>query len=216
VNRDRTALIWGAALVVLGLVLLGQSLDLIGSLAPLVWTAVFGLAGLAFVYVYLSSARARWWAIIPGLSLLGLAALMGLEAISPTLGGLLGAPIFLASIGLSFLLVYLTQRTFWWAVLPCGVMFSVAIVVLVEQLNPPFDAGAVVLLGLSATFLAVSRLATVPGQFRWPLIPAAVLGIIGLAILAESASGLGLIWPLILIAAGSYVIVRNLRLHPRE
>jgi hypothetical protein len=205
-------LVWGLVLVGLGALFLLQSLGVLGgTFGALVLAVLFGLGGVGFLYVFVSN-RAHWWAAIPGFTLVGLGSLIGLDAVAPRLGGDLGAALFLASISLSFWVIYFTRRQFWWAIIPGGVMASVATVVLVEAFNPPFDGGAVMMLGLGATFFLVSLVRNERGgTMRWALIPAGVLSAIGLMILLESAALLRYLWPAILIVAGLYFVLRSSR-----
>ncbi|MFH1084640.1 MAG: hypothetical protein V1772_02590 [Chloroflexota bacterium] len=208
-KRTPWPLLGGIGLVVLGALLLLQGLGLVGPLTTLIWFVLFALAGAAFLYVYVSDARQRWWAAIPGFSLLGLAALIGLENVWPRLGGVVGAPIFLGAIGLSFFVVYLTERRFWWAIIPGGVMLSVAAVALAESLNPPFDAGGLILIGMGLTFALVAVVPTEHGHLRWALIPAGVLLLIGILVMAESLAIFQYAWALALIAAGLFFVLRG-------
>jgi len=161
-KRDQATIIWGVALVLAGLLFLFQSLGWLGNVGDVVWALGFGLAGAVFCGVFVHN-RAQWWAIIPGLSLLGLAALVGLGAADGQLADIIGAPIFLGAIGASFWVVYLTQRTFWWAIIPGGVLLSVALMVFLEGLNLPYDFAFVLMLGIAATFGAVSLVRTEEG-----------------------------------------------------
>ncbi len=113
----RTSIILGALLVVAGLVFLAQNLELLGSMENLIWVVLFGLGGLAFLYVFAAN-REQWWAIIPGFTLLGLAALIGFgESL-----GALGGAFFLGAIGLAFWVIYALRRDFWWAIIPAGAL----------------------------------------------------------------------------------------------
>ena len=66
--------IWGLLLIVLGAFLLLQVTGLLGALSDLFWSLAFGAAGAVFLYVFLTGLHTRWWAAIPGFTLLGLAA----------------------------------------------------------------------------------------------------------------------------------------------
>ena len=69
----------GVLLLVLGVLGLLQTTGLItfeGEVWLWVFAAIFAVAGLAFLYVLITSPKDNWWAAIPGLSLLGLGVLM--------------------------------------------------------------------------------------------------------------------------------------------
>jgi hypothetical protein len=203
-----TPLIVGLLLIALGGLFLLGNLGFLGSVATAIWVLLFAVAGVAFLYVFVAD-RGRWWAIIPGFSLLGLASLIGLQAMLPRLGDLVGAPIFLASIGLAFWAVYFVRREFWWAIIPGGVMLSVASLVFVEGFNPPFDTGGIILLGIGVTFAIVAMVDTKQGRMRWAWIPAGVMGFLGVLILAQSVAALRYLWPLFIIGAGLFFVGRG-------
>lgn len=214
-RRDRSHLIWGAVLIVMGMLLLLRNLGLAeGVLAVGVW-AVFAAAGLAFLYVFVKD-KAKWWAAIPGLALLGLSILIGLDTIAPRLEDAIGGPLFLGMVGASFLVVYRVRRDSWWAVIPGGVLLTLALVALLDGLDTTIDTGGIFFVGLGLTFFVVSRLSGEKGALTWALIPGAILSIIGLLILAESVAILTYVWPAILILAGAYFVYRSLGRAPGE
>ena len=123
-KQDRGYFALGLLLVALGVVFLLQNFGVLSGIANLVWVVLFGLGGLAFLWVFITN-NEQWWALIPGFTLLGLAGLIGF-------GDRLGewaAALFLAAIGLSFWLIYAVRRDFWWAIIPGGALFSVALLV---------------------------------------------------------------------------------------
>lgn len=202
--------IWGILLVGAGLVLLLQNLNLFSFLWGSVWTAFFALGGLAFLAVFLSQ-RQHWWAIIPGLTLLGLSALIGLEATFPKLGSLIGGSLFLGAIGSSFWVIYLRDRDHWWALIPGGVLYTLAAVAVLGQIWPGVETGSVFFLGLAATFGLVYLLPGSKGRMNWALIPAAVLLALGLLTLLATWSFTRFFWAAALIVLGGFLIFRTLR-----
>ncbi len=110
----------GIGLIALGvLALLDNILNV--NLSAYLWSILFILGGGAFVAVLVSD-RNQWWASFPGFTLLGIGALIGLEELLPNFAGQVGASLVLGGIGLSFVVVYLLRREFWWALIPAGVM----------------------------------------------------------------------------------------------
>lgn len=207
--KDRISpLILGLVLIVLGGLFLLGNFGVLGSVATVIWFLLFAVAGLGFLYVFIAD-RERWWAVIPGFTLLGLSALVGLTTLFPRVGDLVGAPIFLGAIGLAFWAVYFTRRQFWWAIIPGGVMLSVAALVFVEALNPPFDTGGIILLGIGVTFVLVAMVETDRGRMRWAWIPAGVMTFLGLLILAQSVTLLRYLWPLLIIGGGLFFVARG-------
>jgi hypothetical protein len=207
-NRNIPSIIIGLFLIVGGALLLLQTLNVLALNWAVVATALFLGGGLIFLGVYFFN-REHWWALIPGCSMMGLGALIGLSTLMPESSGQIGAAIFLFSIGLSFWLIYAVRREFWWAIIPAGVMTSVAATVLASGAARGEFGGTVMLLGLSVTFLLVSVLPSPEGSRRWALIPAGIL--FGFAMLTFAASNalFNYFWPALLILAGIYLILRR-------
>ncbi len=210
-RRSSANIFWGLLLVVIGVIFLLQTMnvvDLTGS--AWIWTLLFAAAGLSFVYVFLTNRSTNWWAIIPGLALLGLAALIGMSEYLSGAAQDWAAAVFMAALALSFLVIYLVNREFWWAIIPFGVLLTVALTVgLSSQLG---DAGTtgIMFLGMALTFGLLSLLPVAGGRMKWPLIPAAVLVVIGILAVGLSSSTLNYIGPAALILAGIYLVFRVL------
>lgn len=167
---------------------------------------VLFIAG-SFVFLSLFVSQPdNWWAAIPGMALLGLGALVGLSIIG--LDDLFGGPIFLGALGVSFGLVYLRARQNWWAVIPGGVLLTLALVAGVDQVLPGVESGGLFFLGLAVTFLLVYLLSASGERMTWALIPAGVLFVIGLIVTLSTSSLLRFVWPAALILAGIYLIYR--------
>jgi hypothetical protein len=79
----------------------------------------------------------------------------------------------------------------------------------VEGLNPPFDAGGIILLGIGLTFALVGTVKIDHGHMRWAWIPAGVMTLLGILILGESVALLRYLWPLVLIGAGAVFVIRG-------
>ena len=109
-------LIAGGLLVVIGFLALLDSLTII-PFTGIIWGLMFAAGGAAFL-VYLAGNRAAWWAVIPGMVLLSLGALILMDTFFPTWGDKAGGFIFLGGTGLAFWLVYLMNRDYWWAIIP--------------------------------------------------------------------------------------------------
>lgn len=175
------SMIAGSVLLVAGVLLLLDVLHVLNP-AALVWTVIFGAAGVAFLAVFARN-RANWWAGIPGFVLLGLAAVIATTQLWPSSGGAWSGSLFFAFIGLGFAATYLRERTQWWALIPCGVMLTLAIVVALPPELGGAPVAAVLFLGLAVTFAALT---VSPERMKWPLIPAAVLAALGLAFAIQS------------------------------
>lgn len=199
-------------LIVAGVLFLLQNLGLL-IIGDIVWPILFAGAGLIFLFVFLNQPDTNWWAIIPGLVLLSLAATVALDALGADAWS--GA-VFLGGIGLAFWVVYLTHREHWWAVIPGGVMLTLAMVAGLDSV-PGFEGvemGGVFFLGLGLTFGLLAFLPTQEGRMRWPLIPAAALLAFGVLTMAAAVEIIKYIWPLALILAGLYLIFRIITSQP--
>jgi hypothetical protein len=121
----------------------------------------------------------------------------------------IGGAIFLGAIGLSFWAVYLTGRDRWWAIIPGGVLITLALVsALPDRLFAGADSGGVFFLGLAATFLLVALLA----DMRWAYWPAGALGVFGVFLFFGSQiSLLSYLGAGALILVGIYLVLRTLR-----
>ncbi len=206
--NKRANLLLGLLLLVGGFLLLLVNFEVLGDLTGQTWGLLLTAGGLAFVSVYLSN-RQQWWPLIPGAALIGVGLLVLLSTFGFE-GAWLPAIIFLA-IGAAFLVIYLTQPDEnWWAIIPGGVMASLALTVVSGELG-----GAAIMLGLGFTFGLVYLQGVLRGlhqQFWWALIPGGILSVIGLFLLADSVEQLawiGRLWPLALILIGLLVLLRG-------
>jgi len=226
----RTSVVAGLALMGVGLLWL---LDVLGVLAgavvipPLIFAAV----GVAFAVLFVRD-RVFWWAAIPGSVFLGLAATI--LASQAGAGGRAGAFLFVL-MAAGFAAVFLRVPGFWWALIPCGVMLTLAVVVALPAGLPDATTAAVFFLGLAATFAVLalvpvhgepesgaSRAAAAGGtpvrqvRMRWPLAPAAVLGVLGILFLVQAAAVLvpsAVVVPAVVILAGVALLAYAVRAH---
>jgi hypothetical protein len=200
--------LWGSFLILAGLLFLLQNVFNL-PLGWLFWAALLTLGGLVFISVYLNNRR-HWWALIPGFTLLGVAVTVFISNFFPQLDDISGGLFVLGGIGLAFATVYLADRRNWWAIIPAGVMFTLAVISVLDQLLIGFDTGSLLFLGLALTFVGVALLPNPQGQMKWAWYPAVVLAVIGLIIAASSQNLLRFLGPLILILGGLAVIYRTL------
>jgi hypothetical protein len=207
-RRFDSRLVWGLLLIVGGALFLLQNFNLIRG-ADIFWAAVFGIAGMAFVWTFANDRAAHWWALIPGFALVGVSALLTLGVLAPQLEDSLGGPLFLGALSLSFWLIYLNNRQYWWAVIPGGALLTLALVAGTEALFADFESGGVFFLGLALTFALLALVPTPQGRMRWAFIPAAVLGLMGVLLFATRTRAAEFVWPAALIAAGLFLIART-------
>jgi hypothetical protein len=199
---------FGALLVLAGVVFLLQQIFNI-PIGSLFIALLFAAGGAAFLFVLFSDTQ-KWWAAIPGFTLLGLGALIGSAEIFPRFADRFGGSLFLGFIALSFLVVLYLNHTHWWPIIPAGVLATLAIVAGIR--NAGAVPGAVFFLGTGATFALISAL-PVGKKEKWVWIPAGILMALGIFILAVSGdllnSAAGWVFALGFVAAGVYLVIRS-------
>jgi hypothetical protein len=214
VQSAKTSIVAGIVLMAIGLLWL---LDVLGVLNSATFLPPLVFAGVGLVFVTLFARRQEfWWAAIPGSVFLGLAAVI---TATQTGGGDQSAAYLFLFMAAGFAAVYLRIRAFWWALIPCGVMLTLAVVVALPPQLQGMTVAAVFFLGLAATFGALSL---VPAQhdpggpadrtarMRWPLIPAAVLGVLGVVFALQATAVLmaaDVVLPAVMILAGIGLLV---------
>ena len=190
----------GTLLLLAGAVALLAGRGIVGLMAELAWTA--GLAAAAIV---------AWRALTPRASLglrIVVHAALGMTAAATTTQ--LSGPAFLGFAALAFWLVYRTpsrrQAVTGWAIIPAGVLTTLAAVAVVDTLWRRWDGGAVFMLGMTATFTAIYLLPRERGGGRWALWPALAWAV--LTVLSNDPSGAFTRWwlPLTMIGIGVAVL----------
>jgi hypothetical protein len=202
----RSRILWGILLVAGGIALLLENLDIL-RLGGLIWGVVLGIAGIIFLSVYFEN-RNNWWSLIPGVSLLGLSFSALLGFFSPSLSESVGSSLVLGGICLSFVLVYLVNRENWWAIIPAGVLATLAVVSAVDVGNYEVDTGGIFFIGVGLTFLLVAILPTPVGQMKWAIIPALIMFVMGTLISSQRLDILLYVWPILIILVGGYLVYR--------
>lgn len=203
---------WGLVFILGGILFLLQTLNVLKG-GDLFWGLIFGLVGVLFLSAYWNR-RSQWWFIIPGMLFLGIGASILVQAFLPSrAASILGGLFILGGLGLSFLFLYLINPAFWWAIIPGGVMVTLAIVSVLDNAYPEKDTGGVFLIGLGLTFALLGILPRL--RFRWAYIPAVVLFIIGCISLASQFTTINYIWPVLLILVGLFILGWELGLRRR-
>jgi len=198
-------MIWGILLIGFGGLLLLQTLDIFNINTETMFALAFMGGGLAFVARFVSDRR-QWWAIFPAFGLFFVGFAIGAHHWFPRFD--LAGPVFLGGVGLAFLLVYLNNRhQSHWAIIPAGVLFTLACVASVYQITPRIDGGGIFFWGLAATFGALWALAPVRQAWNWALIVAAILFGFGWLIIGGTFF-LKIGVPLVIIALGAFMLLR--------
>lgn len=204
----QSRVLWGTLLILGGIVILLQNFGYIG-LGDLFWALLMGIAGVFFLSVFIQN-REHWWALIPGFTLLSIAVLIASSRLAPRFANVWGGSIVLAGIGASFLVIFLLDRRNWWAIIPAGVMLTLTVIAGVSQFLPGMETGGILFLGIGLTFGVLALLPSPEGRMRWAWIPAAILLVMGLMLMAAAGEFLGYLWPLALILGGGFLILRTL------
>ncbi|MEW5940092.1 MAG: hypothetical protein AB1750_10545 [Chloroflexota bacterium] len=197
-KRLDPAVIVGLALILLGGLFALQQLDIIEDVGDTFFGAAFLIGGLFFLIAYFTGS---WWGAIPGCTLAGIGALILLPDSLEEFGG----AVFLGGVALAFWLVYLSARVErWWALIPAGVLTTLAFVSFAPQFVSGEATGGIFFLGLALTFALVAWLA----HMRWAWIPAAVLCALGLVVMLAAGDVGAYLWAAVLIGAGGWLIYR--------
>jgi hypothetical protein len=109
-------------------------------------TIILAGVGLPFLLIYLSD-RQHWWALIPAMTMMGIAAGVFLEGIG-TIGGPAVGGLAVGGISLGFVSIYLIDREQWWALIPGGVMGVLAFFLLLATAARFVWPAALIALGL--------------------------------------------------------------------
>lgn len=190
----------GVLLILAGLATLLRGRGAVGLLAEAAW-----LVGIAL-------AASVAWRGLEGRAPLAvrLAVHGGLTIAAAATTRLLAGPAFLGMVALAFWWTYAPSRgngrPTAWALIPAGVVTTLAVVAGVDALLPRWDEGALFLLGMTATFTAIYLLPKEAGGGRWALWPA--LAWAAITVLGNDPTG-GLarwLFPLALIGVGVAVL----------
>lgn len=212
-RKIQPRLVFGILMIGAGILFLLQSLGFLEGASSIFWALAFAVAGGVFLYVYLTD-RTHWWTVIPGLTLLGIGEIIAVDHFFPQYDDILGAPVLMIFISLSFWIIYLTNRENWWAIIPGGVLLSIGIFIGAESFVPGDGEVGILFLGMGLTFVVLAYLPSQEGRLRWALVPAAVLILMGVIFLGTAIATLEIIIPAAMVLVGLYLIYRIAR--PKE
>lgn len=125
-NRETTSIIIGLLLVLGGALFLLGNFGLFENVGALIWALIFAAGGAAFLAVFVTNTNRNWWALFPAFALLGIGVLIGMDTLLPWIPEQFGGGLFLGALSLSFWGVYATHQEHWWAIIPGGVLLTLA------------------------------------------------------------------------------------------
>lgn len=203
-------LLVGVGLIVLGLIALLQTLGLL-KIGDWMWALLFFAGGGAFLSVVLAN-KQNWWGLIPGCTLLGIGGEILLGSLRSPVADMLSGVMVLGGIGLAFWLIFLLHPENWWAIIPGGVMTTLALVAVLGKTSLGMEIGGAFMLGLAATFALVALLTRkTTHSMKWAWYPAGILAVIGAIIMFSTVNLLGALWGLALVGVGGYMAWRSLK-----
>ena len=200
--------IGGVLLVLAGVIILLNNFNVISLSWEWIIGPMFAVGGLVFLLVFILNTN-EWWALIPGFVLVGLGLIIFMGQNFQTASEQWGGAIFLGMIGLAFAAIYLTHPENWWAVIPGGVLLTLAGTTLIEE-NTALSGG-IFFLGLALTFGLLYILPKPSGKLTWALYPAAILLVVGVLAFLGATDLSGYILPAILLVIGGIVLFRATR-----
>jgi hypothetical protein len=201
-------IVGGLLLVALGALLFLNNLDVIDLDWSLLIGPIIALGGLVFLFVFIFD-RKNWWALIPAFTLLGLGAIILLGNLHVPFAETISGAILFFAIGLSFWLIYINNSSNWWAIIPGGVLWSLAAVTIMPE-GTWFSRG-IFFLGLGLTFLLVYLLPKPEGRMKWALYPAVALFLVGLLATIGASNWIKFIWPVALLIGGAVLLYFAIR-----
>lgn len=206
----KSSLVWGFMLILIGAILLVQNffeLQLLG----LLWGFVAGVFGVGFCYLAWKQPD-QWWRWLAGAGLISISLSSVLDVFLPAIAKFLNGAELLMCLSLGFLMIYLRQRINWWAVIPAGILATLSVLTIVDNIDLSVESGSIFFLGLGLTFVTVGVLPTI--EQRWAFIPGGILLALGLLLALQAGIIFDLAWPVGLILGGAYLILRSLRPAP--
>lgn len=206
-TRFWISILSGILMVAAGVLFLLGNLEIITVDLDLIIGPIFGIGGLVFLVIFILDTD-KWWALFPAFALMAIGIIIFMDNTMPVVSGIWSGAVFLGLLGLAFLLIYIFHREHWWAVIPGGVLMTLAMVTLFSDTD---FAGGLFFLGLALTFGLIYFLPKPSGKSPWALYPAVILLAIGVLVTLGEANVLNYVWPLALLIAGGYVLFRSLK-----
>lgn len=176
------------------------------------FAGLWALGSLYFYDLYRQN-KAQWWFGLVAFILGGLAVTNALDLILPPVGDVIGGGLFLGAIGVGFIIAYRRSPENWWALIPAGTLFSLALISILNDLplDLPFDPGGILFIGIGLTFLALTQITANGEKLSWAFFPAIPLFALGMFVSFGRAETWNLIWPSLLVLVGAYFLIEAIR-----
>lgn len=204
--RNWWALIPGGVMLFLALVTL--LVDNVGG--EWVGSLFLFLIALSFFIVYMNN-RTRTWALLVAYILFVLSLAPAMASFSGNTAAYFGS-VFLLAIALPFFVVYFRTQNNWWAIIPAGVMTTLAVIATLGIAGWIHDtetggiSNAILMGGLAATFAVVWLRHAKP----WAKVVTIVLAALAVASVFF-ASYAEIFWPIAFLLAGGYLLYTAMR-----
>jgi hypothetical protein len=175
-SSRKQSFVWGSLLVLFGvLAMIEQFVDL----SSWVWVGVLAASGLGVFAIYITE-RTSWGLLLTAYILWAVAGVIvfaELEVLSDSF-----IPLYvLMAVALPFLVVFLRDRSQWWALIPAYVLIAIGVIISLSEWNVVDDdlIAPFILAVIALPFLVVFL--HNHGNW-WALIPAYVLLVIGVMV----------------------------------
>lgn len=209
--RLRNSYFLGFLVLIAGIILLLQSLEILsGTFENVIFAVVLGSVGIYLLWKYISL-RNRWWLLIISLVLIGTSISNILSLSNLSQDNSYDALIFAFSLGLGFFTIYLNDRIQWWGIIPGGVFITLGVISLTDVgVVTNINTETIFFFGIGLTFLMLSLLPTPLGRMKWAIFPALPLLLLGAFFHFGGDSEIwNFVGPSILILVGLYFIYRT-------
>jgi hypothetical protein len=205
-SRNWWALIPGGVMLFLALVLL--LVDNVGG--EWVGSLFLFMIALSFFVVYLNN-RTRQWALLVAYILFVLSIAPAMASFGGDMAAYFGS-IFLFAVALPFFVVYFRDEKNWWAIIPAGVMTTLAVIAgaaIAGWIQDSTDGGignAFFMGGLAVTFAVV----WLRHAKSWAKVVTIVLAALAVASIFFASYG-DIFWPVAFILVGGYLLYTAMR-----
>jgi uncharacterized membrane protein YfcA len=212
-NVSRVHLIIGTFFLVLGGLLLMQTLDFLPVRPTLTLFILFFTSGLVFILVYFLLHTRRWMFIVGGISLF-IGSAIGISQIQNIPNAWISL-IFFLIIGFIFLDIFMGEKRPWWPIIPSGFAFIFATQTLLELMYAPGSMHGVIFfggIGLIFGILFLTR--NKNDELDWSKYPSLIAFLFAGIILFTTDPHwffYRFFFPLLLIGIGILIIRRTLR-----